>query len=98
MDISSEEETNKNPESHQFSNAYSEIFCTKENYFEEGNDYIKPESIYFNYNNIFIEEKEKPHFTINADNPIPKQKDFKLFNKWSSNYNTFEKYSKKCLL
>ena len=97
MDISSEEETNKNPESHQFSNAYSEIFCTKENYFEEGNDYIKPESIYFNYNNIFIEEKEKPHFTINADNPIPKQKDFKLFNKWSSNYNTFEKYSKKCI-
>ena len=102
MDISSEEESskiiisNKNLESHQTSNAYLKIF--KENYLEEDNDYIKPESLYFNSpNNIFIEENENPHVNINTDNPIPKKNDFKLFNKWSSNYNTFEKYSKKCI-
>ena len=103
MDISSEEEisfdkttkSNKNLESHQTSNAYLKIF--KENYLEEDNDYIKPETLYFNSNNIFIEKNEKPHVIINTDNPIRKKNDFKLFNKWSSNYNTFEKYSKKCI-
>lgn len=117
MEISSEEEnsfnsldkfiiSNKNLESHKFSKAYSKTFYNKERYFEEDNDYIRAESLYFNFqDNLFTEKKEEPYIIVSTENKkienssttFPKQNEFKLFNKWSSNYNNFEKYSKKCI-
>ena len=116
MEISSEEEnssdqfimSNQNLESHKFLKAYSKNFYNKESYFEEDNEYIKSEFIYFNSQegkDIFTEKKEEPIFIISSDNKkienssttCPKQNDFKLFNKCSSNYNNLEKYSQKCI-
>ena len=78
MEISSEEEnslnsfdkfimSNQNLESHQFSKAYSNTFYNKESYFEEDNEYIRPDSIYFNSqekDNLFTDKKEEPSFII----------------------------------
>jgi hypothetical protein len=113
MEISSEEEnsseqfimSNQNLESHKFLKAYSKIFYNKESYFEEDNEYIKSEFIYFNSKegkDIFTEQKEEPIFIISSDNKkienssttCPKQNDFKLFNKCSSNYNNLENIHK----
>lgn len=117
MEISSDEESfldkfimsNRNLELHQFSEAFSKNFYHKEKYFEEDNEFIRPESIYFNLqenkDNIFTEKIEEQFFVISKENnkienpstTCPKQNDFKLFNKSSSNYNNFKKYSEKCI-
>ena len=91
-----------------FKEAFSKNFINEDNYKNYEKE-IKFESIFLNpqekRDNLFIEQKEPPQFIISKKDqklenvPIncTKENEFKLFNKWSNNYNNFEKYSKDCI-
>ena len=99
---------NKNDQSHQFKEAFFKAFKNEKNdkYYDHE---INTESIFLNSqekkDNLFIEQKETSQLIISQNaqklENIPsnntKENEFKLFNKWSNNYNNFEKYSKDCI-
>jgi hypothetical protein len=99
---------NKNDQSHQFKEAFFKAFKNEKNdkYYDHE---INTESIFLNSqekkDNLFIEQKETSQLIIsqnaqkleNIPSNSTKENEFKLFNKWSDNYNNFEKYSKDCI-
>lgn len=99
---------NLNDKQDGFKEAFSKNFINEDNYKNYDKE-INIESIFLNpqekRDNLFIEQKESPQFIISKKDQklenIPinytKENEFKLFNKWSDNYNNFEKYSKDCI-
>ena len=99
---------NLNDKQDGFKEAFSKNFINEDNYKNYDKE-INIESIFLNpqekRDNLFIEQKEPPQFIISKKDQklenIPinytKENEFKLFNKWSDNYNNFEKYSKDCI-
>lgn len=99
---------NLNDKQDGFKEAFSKNFINEDNYKNYEKE-INIESIFLNpqekRDNLFIEQKESPQFIISKKDQklenIPinytKENEFKLFNKWSDNYNNFEKYSKDCI-
>ena len=99
---------NLNDKQDGFKEAFSKNFINEDNYKNYDKE-INIESIFLNpqekRDNLFIEQKESPQFIISKkdqkleNKPInyTKENEFKLFNKWSNNYNNFEKYSKDCI-
>lgn len=99
---------NNNSDSDQFEKAFFESFSSPNILSNEENEF-KSEIIFFNSQetniNAFTELKEGPSFIVSnektqkssSSSSCDTSSEFKLFNKWSNNYNNFDKYSKKCI-
>ena len=97
---------NLDSDSEHFEKAYSKFFSSQ-NYQSNEKDGFKPEEIFFQKAGInsFTESKENPSITISnkktqesiSSSTSTNSSEFKLFNKWSNDYDNFEKYSKKCI-
>ena len=113
MEISSEEENTHEKDAFinldsdsELEKAFSKFFPSQ-NYQSNEKDGFKPEEIFFQKAGInsFTESKENPSITISnkktqesiSSSTSTNSSEFKLFNKWSNDYDNFEKYSKKCI-
>ena len=113
MEISSEEENTHEKDAllnldsdSELEKAFSKFFPSQK-YQSNEKDGFKPEEIFFQKAGInsFTESKENPSITISnkktqesiSSSTSTNSSEFKLFNKWSNDYDNFEKYSKKCI-